>query len=46
MDCLSGEVVDVLPVYLHLPRTDERIEVLRVVVDPRGCAVPEGTVKV
>ena len=46
MDCLSGEVVDILPAYLHLPRADEAIEVPRVVVGPRGCAVPEGTVKV
>lgn len=42
MDCLSGEVVDVLPAQLDLSRTDERIEILRVVVGPGGRAVPEG----
>lgn len=34
MDCLSGEVVDVLPAQLDLSRTDERIEIPRVVVGP------------
>ena len=43
VDCLSGQMVDILPMYPDLSRTDECIEVARVVVDPRGCSIPERT---
>jgi hypothetical protein len=43
MDGLSGQMVDILPMYLDLPRADESIEVPRVIVGSRGCTVPEGT---
>jgi hypothetical protein len=46
MDGLSGQMVDVLPMYLNLSRADESIEVSRVTVGSRGCAVPEGTSRI
>jgi len=46
MDGLSGQMVDILPMYLDLSRADEPIEVSRVIVGSRGCAVPEGTSRI
>lgn len=43
MDGLSGQMADVLPMHLDLSRANEPVEVSRVTVNSRGCAVPEGT---
>jgi hypothetical protein len=46
VDGLSGQMMDILPMYLDLPRANESIEVSRVIVGSRGCAVPKGTSKI
>jgi hypothetical protein len=46
MDGLSGQMVDILPMYLDLSRADESIEVSRVIVGSRGCTVPERTSRI